>query len=146
MQRWEELCKKAWLNLTYHFFVDSDISIQYESLGRISTVCTRGCGAVHFPNDPNRYYCCDKAGLGSFLGCSGIPEQFLTLLQNKDFWVKIRHYNNTFQLATLEMMQNISMFVNHTFPFYIKVNGSLYQALLLYVLVVTNDHVSCKCM
>ena len=124
---------RVWCLILYHsFFTESNIKIEYESFGRLSSICNRGYGTFHFTNEFTRYKCCDSRGLGSFLGHSIIPEVFLTLLQNKHFRAKIRHYNNTFQMATLGATKNSSVFISHSFPFYMKVNDTLYHALPAY--------------
>jgi len=51
-----ELCHiKVRALKTYHsFYAISKIDITYINLGKITTACAKGCGVVHFANEPHK--------------------------------------------------------------------------------------------
>lgn len=100
------------------------------NIGKMNVPCRRGCGALHFRDESTASICCDKDGMGSHRFLKPIPKFMETLLQDAEFRRGIRHYNNTFQIATIGSTLGPKSFQVHaSFPYYIKVHGSIYHSL-----------------
>ena len=107
-------------------------SVEAHHIGQMDLPCERGCGAMRFLFESTKFICCDKQGHGSHESLTDLLPFIETLLQEQTFQKNIRHYNCTFQIATLGSTLGTEAFnVSSTFRL---TSGSMEHCIILYPL------------